>query len=134
MTRLPLCDPSAGSRLQSLLSYEAQSGVGHTSQRLESCHRLSPFAPFSMASYAFSMTRISFGAYLVGTIGALPALFAFVYKGSISSIALNALLLGQLELNEIQIAVVAVGFVATIAVSLLFVRIARRALISESHD
>ena len=96
--------------------------------------RLSPFAPFSMASYAFSMTQVRFSAYLLGTIGVLPPLFAFVYTGSISGVALNAILLGETELNQVQMFVIGAGFIATVVVALLFVKIARRALISQSRD
>lgn len=108
--------------------------IGAHGWKLVGLLRLSPFAPFSMASYAFSMTRVQFGAYLLGTIGVLPPLFAFVYTGSISGVALDAILLGESELNEVQMVVIGAGFVATVAVALLFVRIARRALINQSRD
>ena len=107
--------------------------IGAHGWKLVGLLRLSPFAPFSMASYAFSMTQVRFEAYLLGTIGVLPPLFAFVYTGSISSVALNAFLLGQTELNEVQMIVAGCGFLATIIVALLFVRIARRALLSKTR-
>ena len=109
------------------------SEIGAHGWKLVGLLRLSPFAPFSMASYAFSMTKIRFDAYLLGTIGVLPPLFAFVYTGSISSVALNAFLLGETELNEVQMIVAGCGFVATVVVALLFVRIARRALLNKTR-
>lgn len=108
------------------------SEIGANGWKIVGLLRLSPFTPFSIASYAFSMTKISFGAYMVGTIGAVPSLFAFVYTGSISAVALNALLLGQTKLNDVQVTVFGVGFIATVVVAFLFVRIARRALTDHS--
>jgi uncharacterized membrane protein YdjX (TVP38/TMEM64 family) len=102
--------------------------IGAQGWKIVGLLRLSPLAPFSISSYAFSMTRISFRAYLVGTIATLPSLFAYVYMGSISEIALHAFLLGELEFDAAQLTIMGAGFIATVVLALFLVRIARKAL------
>jgi uncharacterized membrane protein YdjX (TVP38/TMEM64 family) len=90
--------------------------------------RLSPVAPYSLASYAFGLTRISMGAYMLGSIGATPALLAYVYTGSISGLALLTLTGNNVELNPVQLIMLIVGFIATIASVFYFMHIARKGL------
>jgi len=90
--------------------------------------RLSPVTPYSLASYAFGLTRISTGAYLLGSIGATPALLAYVYTGSISGLALMTLTGNNKHLNSVQLSSLILGFIATIAGVLYFSHIARKGL------
>ena len=90
--------------------------------------RLSPVAPYSLASYAFGLTRISMGAYLLGSIGATPALLAYVYTGSISGMALMTLTGNNATLNPYQFTTLILGFIATVAGALYFAHIARKGL------
>jgi len=106
------------------------SDIGAQGWKIVGLLRLSPITPFSIASYAFSMTKITFPQYLVGTIASLPALFAYVYTGSISSVALHALLLGELKVNAVQMTVMGAGFIATVFAALFLIRLTRKALSS----
>ena len=90
--------------------------------------RLSPVAPYSLASYAFGLTRISTGAYMLGSIGATPALLAYVYTGSLSGMALMTLTGNNPELNTFQLISLLLGFIATVAGVLYFAQIARKGL------
>jgi len=90
--------------------------------------RLSPVAPFSIASYAFGLTRISMSAYMAGSVGATPALLAYVYTGSVSGMALMALAGNSNELNSFQLASLILGFIATVAGAIYFAHIARKGL------
>jgi len=90
--------------------------------------RLSPVAPYSLASYAFGLTRISMGAYMLGSIGATPALLAYVYTGSISGLALMTLTGNNTSLNPFQLSALILGFIATITGVLYFVYIAKKGL------
>ncbi|OAI18083.1 hypothetical protein A1507_10070 [Methylomonas koyamae] len=90
--------------------------------------RLSPVAPFSLASYAFGLTKISLMAYMLGSIGATPALLAYVYTGSISGTALMALTGNGGELNQAQLITLVLGFLATVAGVVYFAHIAKRGL------
>jgi uncharacterized membrane protein YdjX (TVP38/TMEM64 family) len=97
--------------------------------------RLSPVAPYSLASYAFGLTRISMGAYMLGSIGATPALLAYVYTGSLSGLALLTLTGNNAELNPVQLTMLVVGFIATVASVFYFMYIARKGLqVSEKSD
>ncbi len=90
--------------------------------------RLSPVAPYSLASYAFGLTRISMGAYMLGSIGATPALLAYVYTGSLSGLALLTLTGNNVELNTVQLITLISGFIATVIGVLYFAHIARKGL------
>ena len=90
--------------------------------------RLSPLAPYSLASYAFGLTRISMGAYMLGSIGATPALLAYVYTGSISGMALMTLTGNHMKLNPFQLTTLILGFIATVAGFFYFAHIARKGL------
>jgi uncharacterized membrane protein YdjX (TVP38/TMEM64 family) len=90
--------------------------------------RLSPIAPYSLASYAFGLTRISMGAYMLGSIGATPALLAYVYTGSLSGMALMTLTGNNMKLNSFQLTTLIAGFIATVAGFLYFAHIARKGL------
>jgi uncharacterized membrane protein YdjX (TVP38/TMEM64 family) len=90
--------------------------------------RLSPVAPFSLASYAFGLTRISLAAYMLGSIGATPALLAYVYTGSISGMALMTLTGNNGQLNPMQLGTLILGFVATVAGVVYFAHIAKKGL------
>lgn len=90
--------------------------------------RLSPLAPYSLASYAFGLTRISMGAYMLGSIGATPALLAYVYTGSLSGMALMTLTGNNVELNPFQLTMLILGFIATVAGVFYFAHIARKGL------
>ena len=95
--------------------------------------RLSPIAPYSLASYAFGLTRISLGAYILGSLGATPALLAYVYTGSISGMALMALTGNHTTLNTLQLTTLIVGFISTIASVLYVIYIAKKRLKSTLH-
>ena len=90
--------------------------------------RLSPIAPYSLASYAFGLTRISTGAYMLGSIGATPALLAYVYTGSLSGMALMTLAGNNMKLNYFQLSTLIIGFIATVASVCYFSYIARKSL------
>ena len=90
--------------------------------------RLSPVAPYSLASYAFGLTRISMGAYMLGSIGATPALLAYVYTGSITGMALMTLTGNNTQLNPVQFSALILGFIATVAGVLYFAHIASKGL------
>ena len=68
------------------------------------------------------------GAYLLGSIGATPALLAYVYTGSISGMALMTLTGNNATLNPYQFTTLILGFIATVAGALYFAHIARKGL------
>ncbi|MDQ3281383.1 MAG: VTT domain-containing protein [Acidobacteriota bacterium] len=82
--------------------------------------RLSGFPPFTWVNYAFGLTGIRLGAYVLTTFfGILPGTAAFTYAGAAGAAALSG------RGNRIALIVTAVG---AIAVSAFVARIATRAI------
>jgi uncharacterized membrane protein YdjX (TVP38/TMEM64 family) len=96
--------------------------------------RLSPLFPFIFLNYAYSLTRVSFRAYLLGTwLGMLPNLVLWVYLGSTVQ-DLGQLLQGRFrgqQASPVQLwhtLLTIVGLLATLAVTVIITRMARQAL------
>ena len=96
--------------------------------------RLSPLFPFNLLNYALGLTRVRFRDYLAASIGMLPASFLYVYYGkAIGSLAAIAGGAESQRGSEYWI-FLGVGLVATVAVTTIVTRIARRALDEEITD
>jgi len=90
--------------------------------------RLSPVFPFSLLNYALGLTRVRFGDYVVASVGMLPGTLLYVYYGHVLGLA--AALAGGAahESGAADYALLGLGLVATIVVTTIVTRIARRAL------
>lgn len=90
--------------------------------------RLSPIFPYNFLNYAFSVTKVSFRDYFLASwIGMLPGTLMYVYLGSVAG-DLAAIVAGETEGGLAQTLLLVVGLIATILVTVLITRIARRAL------
>ncbi|MCI0534969.1 MAG: TVP38/TMEM64 family protein, partial [Verrucomicrobiales bacterium] len=90
--------------------------------------RLSPAFPFNLLNYAFGLTRVSFSEYLFASwIGMLPATILYVYVGSLAG-SIASLDRGGRTRTTAEWVLYAVGLIATIVVTILVTRQARRAL------
>ena len=90
--------------------------------------RLSPAFPFVLLNYAFSLTRVSPQHYIIATwIGMTPGILMYVYLGSLAGdlVAIGA---GQRTRTPAEWAFYVLGLTATVAVTVIVTRIARRAL------
>jgi uncharacterized membrane protein YdjX (TVP38/TMEM64 family) len=86
--------------------------------------RLSPVFPFVLLNYAFSLTAVPFRDYVAATcIGMVPGTVMYVYLGWMAEAGTDAE-----SRTTIQWVIYALGFVATVAVTVLVTRIARRGL------
>jgi uncharacterized membrane protein YdjX (TVP38/TMEM64 family) len=86
--------------------------------------RLSPVFPFTLLNYAFGLTQVSLRQYVLASwIGMMPGTVLYVYLGSVARLGAtgSALTTGQRILYG-------VGLVATLAVTVVITRIARRSL------
>jgi uncharacterized membrane protein YdjX (TVP38/TMEM64 family) len=94
--------------------------------------RLSPVFPFVLLNYAFGLTRVSLRDYVLASwIGMMPGTLMYVYLGSLAQV------IGQRERPPAEWALYGIGLVATIAVTVLVTRLAKRALgkrISTSNE
>jgi uncharacterized membrane protein YdjX (TVP38/TMEM64 family) len=99
--------------------------VGREGWKIVGLLRLSPVVPFTLLNYALGVTRVSFGQHaLASLVGMLPGTVMYVFLGSAAGLAAGA---GG-EKTTAEKALFAVGLAATVAVTLVLVRLARRAL------
>jgi uncharacterized membrane protein YdjX (TVP38/TMEM64 family) len=90
--------------------------------------RLSPVFPFSLLNYALGLTRVRLVDYAVASLGMLPGTLLYVYSGQVAG-ELAALAGGAAAPRALDFyALLAVGFAATVGVTFLVTRLARRDL------
>lgn len=96
--------------------------------------RLSPAFPYNLLNYALGLTSVRFRDYFLASLGMIPATFLYVYYGkalgSLAAVAGGA----EIERGAGYWAVLALGLLATLAVTTLVTRTARRALKQEVED
>jgi uncharacterized membrane protein YdjX (TVP38/TMEM64 family) len=86
--------------------------------------RLSPVFPFTLLNYAFGLTQVKLGHYVLASwIGMLPGTVMYVYLGSLANVGA-----GQRARTPAEWVLYAVGLLATIGVTIFVTRIARKAL------
>jgi pyruvate/2-oxoglutarate dehydrogenase complex dihydrolipoamide dehydrogenase (E3) component/uncharacterized membrane protein YdjX (TVP38/TMEM64 family) len=100
--------------------------VGREGLKIVLLTRLSPAFPFNLLNYAYGLTRVSLRDYVVGSlVGMIPGTLMYVYLGSlVTSVA--ELTSGGRTGAPWWIRIL--GFAATVAVTVVVTRIARRAL------
>ena len=90
--------------------------------------RLSPLFPYNLLNYGLGLTAVRFRDYFLATwIGMLPATVLFVYVGSLAK-NLTALLHGDIDAGWATRVLLVIGFVATVALTVLITRRATRTL------
>ena len=94
--------------------------VGEQGRKIVFLLRLSPAFPFSLLNYALGLTRVSFTDYFIASVGMLPGTLLYVYSGAVAEAAVTGTTGNRVLLF--------VGLVATVAVTVLVTRIARKAL------
>lgn len=102
--------------------------IGAQGLRIVLLLRLSPVFPFVLLNYALGITRVSFRDYLMASVGMLPGTVLYVYYGRLAGDA-AALAAGvRSPKGPGYYAVLLLGLVATIAVTVIVTRMARAAL------
>lgn len=89
--------------------------------------RLSPLFPFNLLNYALGLTSVRFTDYVVASVGMLPGTFLYIYYGKVAGDVVW-LVGGAPFQGTAYYAVLFVGLAATIVLTTLVTRIARRAL------
>ena len=98
--------------------------------RVVALTRLSPVFPFSLLNYAFGLTQVSFRGYLLASwIGMMPGTVMYVYLGSLARLGT-----GTSQRSPAEWTLYGVGLAATLAVTVLITRIARRALAQRTQN
>ena len=86
--------------------------------------RLSPVFPFTLLNYAFGLTRVKLGHYVLASwIGMMPGTVMYVYLGSLVNVGA-----GHRQRTPGEWVLYGVGLLATVAVTVFVTRLARKAL------
>jgi len=108
--------------------------VGEQGRKIVFLLRLSPVFPFNLLNYALGLTRVGFADYVIASIGMLPGTVLYVYSGKIAGdVAAVAGGAGP-ERGTAENVLLVVGLLATLVVTTLVTRIARRALAEATGD
>jgi len=108
--------------------------VGEEGRKIVFLLRLSPVFPFNLLNYALGLTRVSLADYFVASVGMFPGTLLYVYTGKIiGDVAAVAGGAGP-ERGPGSWALIGVGLVATLLVTVIVTRIARRALAEATGD
>lgn len=102
--------------------------VGSAGRKIVILLRLSPVFPFNLLNYGLGLTNVRFIDYLVASIGMLPGTLLYVYYGKLAGDVAALAGGAAVERDAAYYAVLGLGLVATIAVTTIVTRTARRAL------
>lgn len=88
--------------------------------------RLTPVFPFTFLNYAYGLTGVRFGSYLLASAtGILPGTCLYIYLGYLGGAVARS---GSEGADQLRLAIQVVGLAAFVVVTVLITRIARRAL------
>ena len=91
--------------------------------------RLVPVIPFNLLNYALSLTRVTLRDYVFASwIGMFPATVMYVYIGSAAARVATLGAEEEAAMTPFKWGLYGVGFAATVAVTIIITRIAKRAL------
>lgn len=102
--------------------------IAEQGRRIVFLLRLSPVVPFNLLNYVLGLSRVRYVDALVASIGMLPATLLYVYYGHVGRELAAAATGGASQGGTGRYAVLALGLVATLAVTTIVARIARNAL------
>ncbi len=102
--------------------------VAANGRRIVLLLRLSPVLPYNLLNYALGLTNVRLTDYVLGSVAMLPGTLLYVYSGSligdVAAVAGGA----DVERNAAYWIFLVAGLVATLAVTVIITRVARRAL------
>ncbi len=102
--------------------------IGRDGRRIVFLLRLSPIFPFNLLNYGLGLTTVRLRDYVVASIGMLPGTLLYVYYGKLAGDVAALAGGAAVEKGPGYYAVLAIGLIATIAVTAVVTRTARKAL------
>jgi uncharacterized membrane protein YdjX (TVP38/TMEM64 family) len=108
--------------------------IGREGRKIVLLLRLSPVFPFNMLNYGLGLTRVRFADYLVAMVGVLPGTLLYVYYGKLGGDVARLASGMSTPRGPGYYAVLALGLVATVVVTTIVTRTARRALKEATDD
>ena len=108
--------------------------IGKSGRKIVILLRLSPVFPFNLLNYALGLTSVRFIDYLIACAAMLPGTLLYVYYGrvigDVAALAAGA----RVERGISYYLLLGVGLVATIVVTAIIARMARRELARNAPD
>ncbi|MFZ1217948.1 MAG: TVP38/TMEM64 family protein [Chthoniobacterales bacterium] len=106
--------------------------IGRNGWKIVGLLRLSPLIPFNLSNYFYGITSVRFGAYvLVSAVGMIPGTLLYAYLGAVGQAGVSGRATAH---SNWQYVLLAVGLIATIAVTIFVSRIAKKALKKSAID
>jgi uncharacterized membrane protein YdjX (TVP38/TMEM64 family) len=102
--------------------------VGAQGRKIVFLLRLSPVFPFNLLNYALGLTKVRFIDYFIASLGMLPGTVLYVYYGKLAGDVAALAGGAAVQKDAAYYAVLALGLVATVVVTTIVTRTARRAL------
>jgi uncharacterized membrane protein YdjX (TVP38/TMEM64 family) len=102
--------------------------VGEQGFRIVFLLRLSPAFPFTLLNYALGLTRVTLADYALASFGMIPGTVLYVYYGKLLGEVAAVSGSHSVERGPGYYALLVLGLVATLLVTMTVARIARRAL------
>jgi uncharacterized membrane protein YdjX (TVP38/TMEM64 family) len=102
--------------------------IGVEGRKIVFLLRLSPLFPFNLLNYALGLTRVRFADYLVASAGMVPGTLLYVYYGKVAGDVARLAGGGTMRRDVGYYAVLGLGLVATVVVTTVVTRAARRSL------
>jgi len=108
--------------------------IGDGGWKIIAMLRMSPAVPFSLGNYLFGLTGIRFWPYILASwLFMLPGTFMYVYLGNIGTEGLRSAAGTERGKTPAEWALLAVGLIATIAVTVYVTRLARKELRQQTN-
>jgi uncharacterized membrane protein YdjX (TVP38/TMEM64 family) len=102
--------------------------IGEHGRKIVFLLRLSPVFPFNLLNYALGLTTVRFTDYLIASLGMLPGTFLYVYYGKLVGDVARLAGPNPVWGTPGYYALLGIGLGATIAVTTIVTRAARRTL------
>ncbi len=108
--------------------------VGQQGLKIMLLLRLSPVFPFNLLNYALGLTKVRLGDYVLASIGMLPGTVLYTYSGLVGGDVARLAGGTSPERSAAYYAVVGLGLAATVLVTTVITRTAKRALEDATAD
>ena len=100
--------------------------IGEQGWKIIALLRLSPLIPFSASNYFYGITKVRFWPYVAASwAGMLPGAVLYVYLGAAGKAGLTG---GSKDRSPLEWTFLGVGLLATVIVTIVVTRIAKKAL------
>jgi uncharacterized membrane protein YdjX (TVP38/TMEM64 family) len=105
--------------------------IGRQGLKLVVLLRLTPVMPYNLLNYALGLTRVRLSQYVVGAFGMLPGTLLYVYSGRVAGDIAAAAGGAAVPRGAGYYAVLVLGLLATLGLTIIVTRMARAALSQE---